>query len=295
MSSETKAAPPFEIILPEEKPAPAVFASPHSGRHYPTSFRSASRLDPQVLRKSEDYYVDELFASAPLLGAPLIKALYPRAYLDLNREAYELDPAMFRESLPVKVNAGSERVAAGLGTIARIVAAGFEIYKSKLSFAEAENRIQDIYYPYHEALYKMLQKAREHYGWAVLIDCHSMPSGGDPPGRLGTKKNPDFVLGDRNGRSCASLLIDRAEAALKNLGYRVSRNDPYAGGYCAERYGKPQSGFHALQIEVNRGLYVDEATLEKKPHFNALARDLEQMIAAVIDIDLPRRLQQAAE
>ncbi|WP_207455380.1 N-formylglutamate amidohydrolase [Azospirillum sp. SYSU D00513] len=270
--------PPFEILAPETQSTPLVLASPHSGDRYSPEFTASSQLAGRALRKSEDCFVDEIFAAGPLLGAPLIRALFPRAFMDVNREAYELDPEMFADKLPAYVNTRSPRVAAGLGTIARIVANGEEIYRGKLRFAEAVERIERYYTPYHAALRGLIDRTREDFGYAILLDCHSMPSSGlgrnDP-------RRADIVLGDCYGTACAPALIDTAETVLRDLGYAVGRNAPYAGGYTTRHYGQPRQGVHALQIEISRDLYMNEATLERLPFLPVLARHMGELIRSL--------------
>ena len=269
--------PPVEVLAPREPLSPLVFASPHSGAYYPPEFVAAAALDLATLRKSEDCFVDALFADAPDLGAPLVRALFPRAYLDVNREPYELDPDMFDSPLPAHVNAGSARVAAGLGTIARIVASRREIYRGKLTFTEAERRINDVYRPYHQALRAVIQRARERFGFCILIDCHSMPSTGLPLSVDPDMRTLDIVLGDRAGLSCHGGITDIADETLVSLGYRVVRNNPYAGGFTTQHYGDPAGGLHVLQIEINRALYMDEITFARRPAFERLKSDLRHL------------------
>ncbi len=270
--------PPVEVVEPRAPLSPLVFASPHSGAHYPAEFVAAAALDLATLRKSEDCFVDELFGDAPGLGAPLVRALFPRAYLDVNREPYELDPDMFDSPLPPHVNAGSARVAAGLGTIARIVASRREIYRGKLTFTEAERRIGAVYRPYHQALRALIQRARDRFGFCVLIDCHSMPSTGLPLSVDSDMRSLDIVLGDRAGLSCHGGVIDAADETLAALGYRVVRNNPYAGGFTTQHYGDPAGGIHVLQIEINRALYMDEITFTRRPAFGRLKSDLTHVM-----------------
>lgn len=279
-SPETVAgpAPAFDLRLPPEQSLPFVFASPHSGAEYSDSFLAASRLDRLTLRRSEDSFVDELFGAAPAFGAPLVRALFPRSYVDPNREPFELDPAMFEDELPPYVNAASPRVAAGLGTIARVVANGQEIYGHKLRFAEARVRIETCWRPYHDALATLVRNTRRQFGHCVLIDCHSMPSVGGPMERDAGRERVDFVLGDCFASSCAAHVIDRVEAILTGLGYAVARNAPYSGGFVTQHYGRPGDGIHALQIEVNRGLYMDERTIERGPGFIRLRDDMTALI-----------------
>ncbi len=268
----------YEILAPSAQTKPLVLASPHSGNRYPADFLAAARLDARALRKSEDCFVDEIFADAAALGVPLIRALFPRAFLDVNREAYELDPEMFADALPAYVNTRSPRVAAGLGTIARVVANGEDIYRDKLRFAEALRRIALYHAPYHAALRQLVDATRARFGHAVLIDCHSMPSpgAGDRGGR-----RADFVLGDCFGHSCAPAVITAAERFLRGLGYTVSRNSPYAGGYTTRHYGRPRQGVHALQIEISRDLYMDEPSLERLPFLSVLSRHMGEMVDTI--------------
>jgi len=272
--------PPIEVIRPKAPATPLVLSSPHSGNVYPATFVAASRLDPLTLRRSEDAFVDELFASAPACGAPLLKARFPRAFVDPNREPYELDPGMFADDLPNYVNRSSPRVGAGLGTIARVVASGAEIYDGKLLFAEAEARIDRLYRPYHTALADLLDEAAAKFGRAWLIDCHSMPAVGGPHDRDTGKRRVDFILGDAHGTSCAPWLVEWAESFLRGLGYTVTRNDPFAGGFITRHYGRPAQGRHALQIEINRRLYMDEDRIVRTTGFATLAASLQQFIAA---------------
>jgi N-formylglutamate amidohydrolase len=257
---------------------PLIFNSPHSGRVYPSAFLAASRLDSLTLRRSEDAYVEELFASVAEIGAPLLHAHFPRAYLDVNREPYELDPALFRDGLPHYANTQSVRVVGGLGTIARIVSESDEIYREPMLVGAALERINRLYAPYHETLRALLNEAQREFGLAVLIDCHSMPS--HPIAEQGGGR-PDFVLGDRFGTSCSPELTRLAASQLKALGYVVALNKPYAGGYITEHYGRPQKGQHALQIEINRALYMDETNFEKSEGFERLRSDLATMVQAL--------------
>jgi len=271
--------PPYVVVEPPAQTVPFVFNVPHAGAVYPASFLAASRLDAMALRRSEDAFVDELFASVVASGAPLMAARFPRAFLDLNREPYELDSRMFEGRLPAFANTRSMRVAGGLGTIPRIVADGQEIYSARIPVEEALHRIEWLYKPYHRMLRQLVRRTAQTFGHAILIDCHSMPSS-SVSREDGAKA--DIVLGDRYGTSCAVVLIDLVEAALRGRGYTVIRNKPYAGGFITEHYGEPALGRHALQIEINRGLYMDERTLQKKPGFEALADDLTQAFSQVI-------------
>ena len=270
--------PAFAILAPPTQLWPILFTSPHSGRHYPPSFLSQSALDPQTLRRSEDSYVDELFVGAPAKGAPFLQALFPRAYLDVNREQYELDPAMFDGPLPDFVQRDSPRVIAGLGTIARQVASGAEIYRHKLSFAEAERRIETLYRPYHRALEQLVSVTLARFSRCLLLDCHSMPSIGGPDDSDSGFERVDFVLGDCFGRSCAASLTDAVEQFLLEHGYRVVRNSPYAGGFTTRHYGNPAGAVHAMQIEINRRLYMNESNHRRHAGFARLQKQMTQLI-----------------
>jgi N-formylglutamate amidohydrolase len=276
---------PFLLEEPENRQNPFVFSSPHSGRHYPDAFVAGSNLDPVTLRRSEDCFVEDLFGGVVGLGAPLLHARFPRAYLDANREPYELDPTMFAEPLPPHVNTRSLRVAGGLGTIARVVADSAEIYRQPLAYAEAEQRIRHLYMPFHEALRELLEETLRSFGCAVLIDCHSMPSVGGPADDDNGFDRPDIVLGDRYGTSCAGIVTAEAERILRQLGYSVVRNNPYAGGFNTEHYGKPSQGLHALQIELNRALYMDEDRLERNAGFVQVRDDMTAFAAEMADRD----------
>jgi N-formylglutamate amidohydrolase len=262
--------------------APIVFNSAHSGRHYPDRFLEMTRLDELSIRQSEDAYVDELFGRAPHLGTPLLRAHFPRAYLDVNREPWELDPQMFTEPLSDRFNTTSPRVAAGLGTIARVVAENKPIYRERLTLEDARMRIEGIYIPYHATLQRLLTDAVQTYGVAVLIDAHSMPR----ISRTGDRLAPDIVLGDRYGTTCGTGLIDLAEMVFAGAGLRVARNRPYAGGFIARTYGRPQHSIHALQVEISRHLYMNEVTLEKNDGFNAMRQLIERLTLTLIGYDL---------
>ena len=275
-----------EVVAPSCQILPLVFASPHSGCDYPQDFLTASRLDPLTLRRSEDSFVDEIFGAAPGLGAPLIRALFPRAFVDANREPFELDPAMFEGELPAYANTRSPRVAAGLGTIARVVANGADIYRGKLDFSEALGRIRRHYWPYHQSLSDLVERTKARFGTCILIDCHSMPSTGGPMDRDAGAKRVDFVLGDCHGTACAPAVIQTVQASLRELGYHVARNRPYSGGFVTRHYGKPEEAVHGLQIEINRFLYMDESEIRRGAGLPRLARDMRKVIAALGKLDL---------
>lgn len=289
-SPRIDACEPFRLERPARQLVPFVFASPHSGRSYPASLLERTRLDATTLRRSEDAFVDELFACAAGLGAPLLCAQFPRAFLDVNRGPAELDSAMFDGALGIPVDAPSPRVAAGLGIIPRIVRDGAEIYRSKLHSGEADARISRLYRPYHQALSTLLDETRRRFGVVVLIDCHSMPS---------ALSVPDIVLGDRYGASAAPALTARAETAFVREGFSVARNTPYAGGHTTAQYGRVAAGCHALQIEVNRALYLDEDKIAKKTAFEAvrarLTRAMEYLTTLPVSLLGQRPLPEAAE
>ncbi|MBM3575385.1 MAG: N-formylglutamate amidohydrolase [Alphaproteobacteria bacterium] len=271
---------PFEVIEPPQLTSPLVFSSPHSGRCYLSSFVAASRLDLATLRRSEDAYVDELFSCVGAVGAPLLLAHVPRAYLDLNREPFELDPKLFIESLPNFANTRSLRVAAGLGTIPRVVSDAREIYPAKLTLKEALKRIELFYYPYHSVLRSLMARARERFGFAILIDCHSMPSTStkDHNNIKSDRRRLDFVIGDRYGASADRRIVLGVEDRLKRHGYHIQRNRPYAGGFITEHFGQPDLGWHALQIEVSRALYMDEVKIEKSIRFPQIAKHIGELV-----------------
>lgn len=271
------AEPAFDRLLPKEIRAPVLFDAPHSGSDYPAAFLAESRLDRQRIRMSEDAHVDALFVSCVEAGMPMLRARFPRAYVDVNREPYELDPRMFEGRLPTGANTRSPRVACGLGTVPRMVSETEEIYGRRIPVAEALQRIDGLYRPYHVALDEMLDGLEADFGRAVLIDCHSMPTAPQTAGAAGV----DVVLGDRHGTSCHPALTDVVSSLFRAAGYRVARNRPYAGGFITEHHGRPGRGRHALQIEVARGLYMNERTLEPNGGFAVLACDIEGIVREI--------------
>ncbi len=270
-----------EILRPARQTAPLVLASPHSGADYPAEFVARSPLSALDLRRSEDAFVDELFGEAPALGVPLLRAKFPRAFVDPNREPFELDPEMYEDPLPDYVNTRSSRVAAGLGTIARMVTSGREIYAHKLRFAEAADRIDTCYRPYHNALGRLIEETRERFGHCVLIDCHSMPSVGGPMDPDAGRGRAHFILGDGFGTTCEGAIADTAEEVLARHGRRVIRNKPFAGGYTTRHYGRPAEGVHTLQIEVNRALYMDEDRIARLDGLARIAAHMTEMVFAL--------------
>jgi N-formylglutamate amidohydrolase len=286
--------PPFEILEPAHGRGPIVFNSPHSGTVYPRAFLEAARLDLAALRRSEDSFVDELFAGVVERGYPLMRAHFPRCYVDVNREPYELDPRMFDGRLPSFANTRSMRVAGGLGTVARVVGDAHEIYDQRIPVDDALARIEGLYKPYHRALRRLLTGLHRDFGAAVLIDCHSMPS---VAGSKDDRPRADFVLGDRYGTSCVPAIAETIETTLAGSGYSVSRNKPYAGGFITEHYGNPSVGIHAIQLEVNRALYMDERRYERSENFARLAAHLVMLAdrVAAIPLEEIRPYRAAAE
>jgi N-formylglutamate amidohydrolase len=275
--------PPFEVLEPARYRGPLLFNSPHSGRIYPPDFLQASRLDLATLRRSEDSFVDELILGVVGRGHPLMRAHFPRCFVDVNREPYELDPRMFDGRLPSFANTRSMRVAGGLGTVARVVGDAQEIYDQRISVAEALRRIDELYKPYHRALRRVFLRLHREFGAAVLVDCHSMPSA---TGAKDERPRADLVLGDRYGTSCVPVIAETIEATMRQFGYVVSRNKPYAGGFITEHYGNPTAGSHAVQLEINRSLYMDERRYQRAPNFARLAGEFEILADRLAEIPL---------
>jgi N-formylglutamate amidohydrolase len=286
--------PPFEALEPAQFRGALLFNSPHSGRVYPQEFLLASRLDLATLRRSEDSFVGELIEGAAARGFPIMRAHFPRCYVDVNREPYELDPRMFDGRLPSFANTRSMRVAGGLGTVARVVGDAQEIYDQRISVAEAMRRIDGLYKPYHRALRRLFMRLQRDFGAAILIDCHSMPS---TAGGRDERPRADLVLGDRYGTSCVAVVAETIEACMRGFGYSVSRNKPYAGGFITEHYGNPTTGLHAIQLEINRALYMDERRYERSASFAKLAAEFEVLAErlAAIPIEELRPYRAAAE
>lgn len=257
---------------------PILFASPHSGKLYPQTMLSDLRVPLMDLRRTEDAYVQDLFGDVPKVGGKLIFANYARGYVDLNRDSRELDPEMFSDGPPRKAALASPRVEAGLGCLPRVAAGGEQIYARHLTKVEGEYRLAQVHDAYHDYVRSTLDGFREESGIAILVDCHSMPS--RQPGR---RKLADIVLGDRFGSSCDNRLTSIAERTFRDLGYTVKRNAPYAGGYTTRCYGRPKRGIHALQIEINRGLYMDEHLVTKNARFDDCRRDMAKLSAVLVE------------
>lgn len=271
----------FHVFSPKKLQSGVVFASPHSGTEYPESFLSRSILSPHQIRSSEDAFVDQLFAAAPDYGSPFLTALAPRAYLDLNRAVDELDPALI-EGVPRKGQ--NPRIASGLGVIPRVVAQGQAIYRGKLSMAEAQERINKHWVPYHAALQNLLRQAHGQFGQAILVDCHSMPHEAiETMGKRGDHQ-PQVVLGDRFGTSASGDVVDQIEAAFVGVGLKVSRNTPFAGAYITQAYGRPSRGQHAVQVEIDRALYMDEVAIKPNGNFAAIKELLREVIVQISQI-----------
>jgi N-formylglutamate amidohydrolase len=268
--------PPVEVDHPEGALCPIVVSSPHSGRIYPPSLLADVGVGMAELRRLEDGCVDRLFASAPRLGAPLLHARFARAYVDPNREAYEIEADLIRPPLPAHVKVGSLKAKAGLGVIPSRIN-GRRIYRRRLDYAEAERRIEIAYQPYHRMLQRLLDRPHAEFGTVLLLDVHSMPSR-TADGCRGDEPAVDVALGDRYGRACASVLVERAATLLRGAGLRVGRNRPYAGGQITARYGRPDIGAHALQIEIRRDLFLEEASLKPLPSLNRMARLFETLL-----------------
>ena len=277
-----ESVPPYDLLVPITQTVPFVFGSPHSGTSYPRSFLEHTQLSTLDLRRSEDTYVDRLIAPVVQKGAPMLAARFPRCYCDLNREPYELDPRMFNEPLPAFANTASLRVAGGLGTVPRVVGDRQPIYRRKLSVRDALDRIETLYKPYHSAMRRLLAKSHVRFGASVLVDCHSMPSLiRTASGTL----SADFVVGDRFGASCAPQIADTIVDSLRSQGFTVTRNKPYAGGFITQHYGRPDKGIHAVQLEINRGLYMNERTLVPNAGFNVIMEALQEMMDALFTIN----------
>ncbi|WP_136644823.1 N-formylglutamate amidohydrolase [Tabrizicola sp. YIM 78059] len=279
----------YVLQRPARAVGPVIFASPHSGRDYPAAFLARAVLDRQAIRSSEDAFVDLLFESAPALGAPLLAARAPRAFIDLNRAADELDPAVIEGIARAPHN---PRVTSGLGVIPRVVAGGRPIYSGKLGLAEAEARIARFWHPYHQALAALVEETRATFGQAVLIDCHSMPHEAIEAHSRPGQSRPEVVLGDRYGVAAGREVVDRIEAAFAGAGLRVGRNAPFAGAYIAQAYGRPMRGVHVVQVEIDRALYMNEARIEPLPGFDAFRSLIEGVVAEILR---PSGLALAAE
>ncbi|WOI55464.1 N-formylglutamate amidohydrolase [Palleronia sp. LCG004] len=280
---------PFDLHRPDVPTTSVVFASPHSGRDYPDELLRESTLAPAILRSSEDAFVDRLLMHAPETGAPLLCARLPRAWLDLNRAPGELDPALIKG---LGRGPHNPRVASGLGVVPRVVSGGRPIYEGKIALATAEERIRDAWHPYHRTLRELVSDARNRFGEAILIDCHSMPH--EALEHLSGKR-PDIVLGDRFGAAASVEIVDRLQTIFTDLGLSCARNVPFAGAYIAQHYGRPAKGQHAVQIEIDRALYMDEVRIEPHQGFDAFKSVMDNAIEAITEIGRHRTQSLAAE
>jgi N-formylglutamate amidohydrolase len=269
----------YVLTRPPERTCPVIFASPHSGRDYPQGFLAQAVLDRHTIRSSEDAFVDQLFDMAPGMGAPLLAARAPRAYIDLNRAADELDPGVIEGIVRAPHN---PRISSGLGVIPRVVAGGRAIYRGRLPLAEAEARIRRFWHPYHAALAALVEETRVAFGEAVLIDCHSMPHEAIEAHTRPGQPRPEVVLGDRYGATAGRGVMERVEAAFAGAGLRVGRNAPFAGAYVAQAYGRPSRGVHVVQVEIDRALYMDEVRVEPLAGFAAFQDLLAGVVAEIV-------------
>lgn len=275
----------YTLILPDQPTSSVVFASPHSGSDYPGSFLRSTVLDEHLIRSSEDAFVDRLYDCAPEFGAPFLMAGAPRAFVDLNRSPDELDPALIEG---VEKRGHNPRIASGLGVIPRVVANGRAIYSGKLSMGEVQRRITDYWHPYHNALQGLLDRAHMHHGKAILVDCHSMPHEAmDGIARSGARR-PEIVLGDRFGAAASGEVMDRIESAFVSAGFMVTRNAPFAGAYITQTYGRPSRHQHAVQIEIDRAIYMNEQMIRPNNNFNAFRATLRNVIAEIAEIGQAR-------
>ncbi len=281
----------YALHAPDEVTTSLVFASPHSGRAYPQALVGRSSLTLSQLRSSEDAFVDRLFAAAPRNGAPLLAAHLPRAWIDVNRAGDELDPALIEGQ---RRGSLSPRVASGLGVVPRVVSGGQAIYRGKLPLAEAEARIRDVWRPYHATLSRLVEEAQSRFGRTILIDCHSMPHEALDTVAVGGRR-PDLVLGDRYGAAAGADVVDRVEAEFRDAGFTISRNAPFAGAYIAQTYGRPALARHAIQVEIDRGLYMDEETVTPHSGFDELRERLDGVVARLCDLGRARAQPLAAE
>lgn len=287
MSAQT-----YKILHPQSATSAVVVASPHSGRGYTRAFLRSSVLDEWQIRSSEDAFVDLLVENAPQEGAALLLAEAPRAYVDLNRAAQELDPALIQGQVRGALN---PRVSSGLGVIPRVVANGRAIYRGKITQQEAQRRLDEVWHPYHNALTGLLEDCHRRFGQAILVDVHSMPHEAIQATHQAGRLPPQIVLGDRFGASCDSAIMDQVQREFEREGLRVARNTPFAGAFIAQHYGRPSRGFHALQIEIDRALYMDEAQITPSPQFAPFQAKMHRIIAGLARISLERPQRLAAE
>lgn len=273
---------PVEVLRPLRATSPVIIASPHSGRSYPESFLGDAALSLDLLRRSEDAYMDEIFAAAPASGLTLVLATFPRVFVDPNRASDELDPVLTGDRPDPLAKIRSPRAHAGLGVVPRLGADGLSIHARPLDRAEIARRIERFHAPYHAALEAEVARTVDRHGFAIVIDAHSMPSISAP--------GIDAVIGDRHGVSCAPGIAAAVEDCLHGQGFRTRRNAPYAGGYTTERYGQPEHARHAVQIEFNRGLYLEESTVARSGTFDSFKTRIDALIASLVAIDWVEKL-----
>ncbi|HCQ64466.1 MAG TPA: N-formylglutamate amidohydrolase [Rhodobacteraceae bacterium] len=276
--------PAYELTMPARRTTGTIFASPHSGRDYPWAFLRRSVLDEQVIRSSEDAFVDHLVADAPDHGAPLLCARAPRAFVDVNRGAEELDPALIRG---VTRSSHNPRVSSGLGVIPRVVGGGREIYRGKISYGEAQARLEEHWHPYHAKLKALIEESRRLFGQTLLVDCHSMPHEAIESLCRHRREKPEIVVGDRFGAAAGAEIVERIEAVFLDEGFKVARNTPFAGAYTAQTYGRPSHGSHVVQIEIDRSLYMNETELRPNGNFDGMQRILSRVVAELAEIGRP--------
>lgn len=277
--------PAYTERLPKAVTTSVVFASPHSGRYYSADFQRGSVLDARTLRSSEDAYIDELIENAPDLGAQSLLAEYPRAFVDLNRAASELDPAVLTGMRRATIV--NPRIASGLGVIPRVVANGRSIYRGKISLAHGQERLERVWHPYHARLEAILSATQRQFGHAILVDCHSMPHEALAAHCPANGKRPDIVLGDRFGAAADGAIVEAIEVAFQAVGLVVARNTPFAGAYIAQRYGRPAQGRHVVQIEIDRALYLDEENVARGPGFAQFQRVMAGVMTEIAEIGRP--------
>lgn len=268
---------PGVLIGVDADAVPVVFDSPHSGTGIPSDFVTA--CDPNILRESEDLFVDELIAPAPRFGAGFLAAQFSRSYIDVNRAEDDLDPAQLADAWTGS-SAPTEKTRQGIGLIRTQCRPGFAVYHEPLTAADVRRRIDRYYRPYHGHLAQMLDLAHQRFGQAILIDCHSMPSRGATP-HGPSERQADFVIGDMHGQTCDPALSHLVVDTLRECGYAVRRNDPYSGAEIVRRYGRPVERRHAVQIEINRGLYMNERRLQRIPAMVELKANLEILMGRI--------------
>ncbi len=291
----------LELIAPKN-PIPLIFDSPHSGTHYPADFNYSCAF--QTLEKAEDQYVDDLFAAAPDYNAPLLRALFPRSYLDVNRAHNDIDPELFDgdwpyDDMPIDP---TNRSYAGIGLIRRLISPNEPVYAELLSPKEIKSRIETYYRPYHDVLENIIDGAHKNYGQVWHVNCHSMPSKtlgaslkNSALGRVNPYIQPDFVLGDRDGTSCDLDFTHSIRDHLKSKGYIVAINNPYKGVELVERYSTPSIGRHSLQIEISKALYLNEETHQKSKNYEKLKADITGLIAYCADYTQSNLIPMAAD